>query len=236
MQEGENSEVRGLTKGLWESWIQTAMSSATDAITYHNYEWADPPHQGDYLDLIVQHLRAIGARSVLDAGCGDGNFSASVAEAGFEVYGIDASEGGIAKATRLYPNIRFSRATVYEDFTQFKSSFDSIISVEVVEHLYSPDKFIQRAYAGLRPGGIIIITTPYWGYLKTVLLALTNRMDRALTALWPGGHIKHWSYRTLRTLLERNGFEYVTFYGCGRPIPYCWRGMMMIAQRPVHDQ
>ena len=98
----------------------------------------------------------------------------------------------------------------------------------MIEHLYSPRrKFVQRAEEALTPGGLCIVTTPYWGYLKNVALALTNRTDRALTALWDGGHIKHWSYKTLRTLFQERNFEFVSFVGAGRPIPYLWNGMMM---------
>jgi hypothetical protein len=55
--------------------------------TYHGYAHADPPHQPLYLDLMLKHLRAERAQRVLDAGCGDGNFGASLAEAGYRMYG-----------------------------------------------------------------------------------------------------------------------------------------------------
>ena len=75
------------------------------------------------------------------------------------------------------------------------------------------------------------MTTPYWGYLKNVLLAATGRLDRALTALWDGGHIKHWSYRTLRALFEEQPFEFVAFRGAGRRLPYLWKGMIMVFKK-----
>jgi hypothetical protein len=40
----------------------------------------DPPHQPLYLDKVVSYLSKAGSRTVLDAGCGDGNFTQSVAE------------------------------------------------------------------------------------------------------------------------------------------------------------
>ena len=58
----------------------------------------DPPHQPLYLDKVVSYLSSAGARTVLDVGCGDGNFTESVAERGFEVYGVDMSESGIRRA------------------------------------------------------------------------------------------------------------------------------------------
>ena len=77
------------------------------------------------------------------------------------------------------------------------------MAVEVVEHLYAPRIFVQNAYDALRPGGLLVVTTPYWGYLKNVALAVTNRTDAVLSALWDGGHIKHWSRKTMTTLRRR---------------------------------
>jgi 2-polyprenyl-3-methyl-5-hydroxy-6-metoxy-1,4-benzoquinol methylase len=197
----------------------------------------DPPHQPLYLNFVLRILRAQSINRVLDAGCGDGNFAVSLAAAGFQVFGIDSSQRLIAEAKARRANVLFICGTLYDELAApFKiDAFDAVVSVEVIEHLYDPDEFARRAFAALRPGGLLIVTTPYWGYLKNVLLAVTNRMDRALTALWPGGHIKHWSFRTLRILLERNGFEYVAFYGAGRRIPYCWMGMLMVVRKPTDD-
>lgn len=203
---------------------------------YHDYAQADPPHQPLYLNLLLSHLKAGGRiHRVLDAGCGDGNFTASLAAAGFEMHGIDLSKGGITRAKELYPQIQFTEGSVYDAFAGLCGVpfFDAIVSVEVIEHLYSPRKFVQRAHAALRPGGLLIVTTPYWGYAKNLILALTNRIDRALTALWDGGHIKHWSRKTLQQLLEEQGFEFVAFHGAGRRIPFLWKGMIMVVRKPL---
>jgi 2-polyprenyl-6-hydroxyphenyl methylase/3-demethylubiquinone-9 3-methyltransferase len=206
---------------------------------YHDYEQADPPHQGLYLDIILRHLKSRGnIVRVLDVGCGDGNFTASVAAAGFQMFGVDGSAGGIVKARKRYPDIDFFQGSVYDDFRSQCGidAFDAIIAVELIEHLYSPRQFARRVHEALSPGGVFIVTTPYWGYTKNIILALSNRMDRALTALWEGGHIKHWSFKTLRKLLETHGFEYVAFHGVGRPIPYCWSGMVMVVCKPTNSE
>jgi 2-polyprenyl-3-methyl-5-hydroxy-6-metoxy-1,4-benzoquinol methylase len=216
------------------------MSTIDSNFDYHDYEQADPLHQPLYLDLLLRHLRSReGILRVLDAGCGDGNFTASLAESGLEVTGIDLSQGGIAKARSRYPHVQFAMGSVYDDLCELccVPHFDAIVSVEVIEHLYSPRQFVRRAYAALRPGGILIVTTPYWGYLKNLVLALTNRMDRALTSLWDGGHIKHWSFKTLHMLLTEQGFEFVAFHGTGRRMPFLWSGMVIVVRRPgVHTK
>ncbi len=68
-----------------------------------------------------------------------------------------------------------------------------MISLEVVEHLYFPRKFARTVYDLLEPGGTAIISTPYHGYWKNLVMALTGTMDAHFTALWDHGHIKFWS-------------------------------------------
>ena len=38
---------------------------------------------------------------------------------------------------------------------------------------------MRKDVEALKPGGILVITTPYWGYLKNIVLALTNRTRSA---------------------------------------------------------
>ena len=93
------------------------MSSVTYA--YSNYDVADPPHQPLYLAHMLKALKEHnGVRTVLDAGCGDGNFSKSIADAGYTVYGIDLSEGGVQRATERYPECTFRVGSVYDDYRQ----------------------------------------------------------------------------------------------------------------------
>lgn len=202
---------------------------------YHDYSQPDPPHQPLYLEAMLKQLRAPGnIHTILDIGCGDGNFTASLAEAGFQMHGIDPSSGGIQRAKARYPHIHFEEASAYEDLlVPFgQESFDAIVTVEVIEHLYSPRTLCRGVFKALRPGGLFIITTPYWGYFKNLGLAFTNRIDRALTVLWEGGHIKHFSRATLHRLGEEHGFKFVAFHGAGRKIPFFWKGMLVVFQKP----
>jgi 2-polyprenyl-6-hydroxyphenyl methylase/3-demethylubiquinone-9 3-methyltransferase len=75
-----------------------------------------------------------------------------------------------------------------------------------------------------------VLTTPYHGYLKNLALAVTGAMDAHFTALWDGGHIKFWSYRTLRQLLQEFGFGHCEFRGAGR-WPALWKSMVVTARR-----
>jgi 2-polyprenyl-6-hydroxyphenyl methylase/3-demethylubiquinone-9 3-methyltransferase len=169
--------------------------------------------------------------AVLDAGCGNGWFAKTLADQGFEVCGIDLEETGIAHAERLDPRCRFALASVYDDYEPlFERQFDAVVSLEVIEHLYDPRAFVKRVFQALRPGGLFILTTPYHGWLKNVLVAVSGGHDRHFNPLSYGGHIKFWSPATLGTLLEEQKFQVVGYEGAGR-IPYLWKSMVFVARR-----
>jgi 2-polyprenyl-3-methyl-5-hydroxy-6-metoxy-1,4-benzoquinol methylase len=205
--------------------------------TYDDYATnPDPPHQPLYLQKVLRHLRDDPSIvRVLDAGCGDGNFAASLQDAGFEMFGLDMSPSGVAIANARGVG-SFVVSSVYDDLLSPFSGvrgFDAIVAVEVVEHLYAPRLFVRRAFAALRPGGRLVVTAPYWGYFKNIAVAVSGHMDRSLTALWDGGHIKHWSRKTLTQLMLEQSFEVVAFDGAGRRPPYLWRGMVMVFRKPL---
>lgn len=72
-----------------------------------DYGWGcPPPHTAAYLsDKVHAILNKSGARTVLDAGCGNGALAGYLAERGFEVTGTDASISGIEIARLNFPEV-----------------------------------------------------------------------------------------------------------------------------------
>ena len=181
---------------------------------------------------VFKHLASLpGGSKVLDAGCGNGFFTRQLCEKGFDAVGMDLEESGIVHARKLHPGIRFEVASVYDDMGMlFGQQFDAVFSLEVIEHVYDPRAFVGRVRDCLRPGGMFVVSTPYHGYLKNLLLALSGKFDAHFTSLWDGGHIKFWSRKTLTSLLEEKGFRVDDFVGAGR-LPYLWKSMILVSFR-----
>lgn len=198
----------------------------------YGFDNADASHIFNYLlQPLMDFLGDDKDSCILDLGCGNGYLANYLISAGYHVYGTDASEKGIAIARQTHPDRFFvqdiSTGKLPEALQQLK--FDTIISTEVIEHLYNPAAFVNFCGEILVPGGKLIISTPYHGYLKNLVLSIFNKWDQHADPTWLGGHIKFWSASTLGRLLEQNGFQVTDFKGCGR-MPYFWKSMLIKAR------
>jgi 2-polyprenyl-6-hydroxyphenyl methylase/3-demethylubiquinone-9 3-methyltransferase len=142
------------------------------------------------------------------------------------------SRSGIAEACRAYPGISFHHADLTGDLSDhpLAGRCDAVISTEVVEHIFLPRRYASNLCCLLKPGGTGVISTPYHGYLKNLMLAATGKMDAHFTALWDYGHIKFWSRPTLTSLLTEAGLKVEQFRGIGR-VPMLWKSMLLVVRK-----
>ena len=73
------------------------------ASSYNEFGWRDaqPMFYHKLLGKYIERLLPTDGSPILDVGCGNGYFANYLAEKGYCVYGIDASEQGIAIANRM---------------------------------------------------------------------------------------------------------------------------------------
>lgn len=107
---------------------------------------------------------------VLDVGCGGGDFSKQVADKieTDKIFGIDIVEKSVVNA-RGENAINASVADCENPFPFADSSFDIVVSNQVIEHLGNTDNFIKENYRILRPGGVCIISTPNLASLHSII-------------------------------------------------------------------
>lgn len=198
----------------------------------YSYANSNPGHHHAYLLSPLLEMLSHGTLPsqqkprVLDLGCGNGSLSHLIAQQGYEVVGVEESESGFKEARLNFTNCHFIQASIYDlPYAKFEKSFDIIISSEVIEHLLYPKDLVRAAKKCLKPNGRLIITTPYHGYLKNIVLALSGKMDQHFTVLWDGGHVKFFSVATMTALLESEGFTHLKFKFAGR-FPYVWKSML----------
>jgi 2-polyprenyl-3-methyl-5-hydroxy-6-metoxy-1,4-benzoquinol methylase len=204
-------------------------------ISGYIWENAELNSSHDYLlpalmRILASEALPLDRKCLFELGCGNGSVANALIGLGWNVTGVDPSEQGIAQANARFPSITLRLGSAYDDLADQYGTFPVVVSLEVVEHVYSPRKYAATLFSLLEPRGVAIVSTPYHGYLKNLALALSGKMDNHFTALWDHGHIKFWSERTLRILLEEAGFVEIEFWRVGR-IPPLAKSMIVTARK-----
>lgn len=186
-------------------------------------------------DAIIGIIASIqGVRTILDIGCGNGYLAGRLAGLGYEVVGVDASETGVALAAKTFGSAaaRFYVGQIDAELPRRLglSTFDMVISSDVIEHLFRPADLLECARMALEPSGHMVLGTPYHGYLKNIALSLLDKWDDHHGVEWDGGHIKFFSVKTLSRLVVRHGFSWPKFHFCGRA-PYLWKNMICVTRK-----
>lgn len=167
--------------------------------------------------------------TILDAGCGNGTFAAQLGRHGYRVIGVDLSESGVAAARVNCPTGTFHVASIYNDFGALGvDAVDAVVSLEVIEHLYDPLAYLQNCARVLKPGGKLVLSTPYHGWLKNVVMALGGRFDSHAHPWKLGGHIKFFSKRSITALMHEAGLNTEQTIGTRR-LPWLWMSMVVRA-------
>jgi methionine biosynthesis protein MetW len=154
---------------------------------------------------------------LLDVGCGEGTLGELARPMFREVHGIDIADDAVRLAREKgvisrRVNLNTERAP-YPDET-----FDTVVTLDVIEHVFDPIAFVLELRRVLRPGGHLVLSTPNIRKIQRVLTLIGGRFPR--TSYDPvgfdGGHLHYFTSADLRELFTRNGFEVVAVDGiCG---------------------
>ncbi len=167
----------------------------------------DPP-AWDRWCWLRQELKP-GALRTLDAGSGSGAFAIYAAEQGNVVLGLNLDDAANARAARRAAilgvrRVGFRRADLrqLDAIAPELGAFDQILCLEVIEHILQDRKLLRDLAGLLRPGGRLLLTTPWSGHKPLV--------GEALSELEDGGHVR-WGYsrEQLAGLMESAGLEVI---------------------------
>jgi SAM-dependent methyltransferase len=96
---------------------------------------------------------------LLEVGCGEGRGIDGLLPFVSSYSAIDKIESAVAGLQQKYPAGKFVSGHLpplpYKD-----SSFDSVVSFQVIEHIQDDELFLREIHRVLRPGGTALITTP----------------------------------------------------------------------------
>jgi SAM-dependent methyltransferase len=195
-------------------WAQDVRSD--DAVLTRAYQnlvndyFETPPDEQRYqafyrwLERLIEEY-ALG-NEVLDVGCGDGLFLASMSPR-WSKQGVEPSVAGVELARKK--NLDVFCGTLAD--LPGECRVDLLSALDVIEHVAEPHAFLEALKTKLKPGGVLLILTgdstslparmagPQWSYLK-----------------WCG-HVSIFSAAGLRRVLEDHGFQVIAWKRCEHP-------------------
>lgn len=151
---------------------------------------------------------------VLDVGCAGGYVSVLLQRSGYEVTGIELNEAMAAQARER--GVRVLEHDLEEPAPLADGAVDGVHACEIIEHLFDTEGFLVDMARVLRPGGVLVVSTPNLNSLANrwrVLVGSALPMWGASPNDRHGGHIRVFNRATLEGLLRRTGFDPVQAVG-----------------------
>ena len=160
---------------------------------------------GLYLEQLVKENPSPQVQlSLLEIGCGMGDFLLEAQSRGFKVSGLEVTDHLVQLANR-----RLGANNVQKGFLETsgfnRESFDVVAFFDVIEHVRNPLDFMARVNSLLRKSGKAYIVTP----------SLDSWSAKLLGRNWMEYKIEHLSYfnrKAITLLLEKSGFHNIKFY------------------------
>ena len=187
---------------------------------WHEEVWAAVPPDAvperfeQRLELLMADV--IEGQRVLDLGCGDGRFSAALVGAGADVVGADASAEAIRRARVIAPEAEFVQSEEGAPLPFADGSFDLVWCGETLEHIVDVAQVLGEVKRVLRPGAMLLATTPNHARLVVAFEALAGRpLERRLDPR--SDHLRFFTAHTLRELLSGAGFDQVSVIAVDGP-------------------
>ena len=138
---------------------------------------------------------------VLDVGCGTGLNAGELAALGHKVAGVDISEEAVARFKLA--GFEGWRCDIAAGLPLEDGRFDLIYASEVIEHVVDTPAFLSELYRVLRPGGMLLLSTPNSAFWVFRLLGL---FGRTLSEVQHPGHVRFYSRSGLLEYLREAGF------------------------------
>jgi 2-polyprenyl-3-methyl-5-hydroxy-6-metoxy-1,4-benzoquinol methylase len=149
-------------------------------------------------------------QEVLDIGCGIGYFAAWLAEDGNRVSGVDAlPHTAEHSALQEYFAVDLNASGGALPAVLGERRFDVVLLLDVLEHLTDPPHLLREARRTLREHGRLVVSLPNVANITVRLALLFGLFNYQERGIMDRTHLRFFTRKTARRLLEENGCEII---------------------------
>lgn len=150
---------------------------------------------------VMQFFRKPG--KVMDIGCGLGETLSVFMENGWDCTGVDFNPFAEEFASKNF-GIKIIRQNIFDRHLKICHKFDLIMMWGILEHVYKPNKLLEKVSTMLKTDGMLIIEVPSSDSLLVRYCEITG--DEAYRTFESARHVMLFSNKALLEMCERNGF------------------------------
>ncbi|CAM8630809.1 AdoMet_MTases domain containing protein [Comamonadaceae bacterium] len=182
-------------KARLQAWAQQ------DVVDAERLRIAYEDHTLALYDRYLKRMRQIVPPGrLLDVGCSTGALMFAAQQQGWSVEGLEIGEVSAAYAAQRL-QVPVHAQSLY-DFVAAPGSYDAIAFLEVIEHLENPVAAVQQLNHWLRPGGVLLVSTPNFDSLFRRLFG-----TRWWVVNCEEEHIQLFNRHSLEQVLQQHGFD-----------------------------
>jgi len=167
------------------------------------YVWKEIP--GSSHDRLRSRIRSLPAGlRLLDLGAAGGHLGRAVRDRCVFLAGVEPDPTLPPDARDGYDDWRPADALAPGDWS---APFDAVVCADVLEHLPRPEELLTRIHGWLRPGGTLLVSLPNVANVTVRAALLAGRFPYADRGILDRTHLRFYTRRSARHLLEGSGFR-----------------------------
>ena len=167
------------------------------------YVWKEIP--GSSHDLLRLRIRALPpGRRLLDLGAAGGHLGRAVRDRCAYLAGVEPDAALPASSRGGYDDWRACDAL---SAGSWPAPFDVVVCADVLEHLPRPEELLERIRTWLAPGGVLLVSVPNVANVTVRAALLTGRFAYAERGILDRTHLRFFTRRSARELIESAGFR-----------------------------
>ena len=171
---------------------------------YADYQSSEKILHAEFKSVVKKlstHFKDTSGKKLLEIGSAYGYFLDEASKY-FKCYGVEINQAGVIQSRKR--GLQVFEGEMNDDILLETGKLDVVVMLDVIEHLNEPLKTMEKLFAAMNPGGVILIVT---GNHNSLLSKLMSANWRLMT---PPQHTFFFSAKTLKALLVKAGFKIKT--------------------------